>query len=243
MSERLEVRSLSHVFPHGEGRLKVLDKISFKLKQGEFLALVGPSGCGKTTLLRLIGGLLRPTKGEISFVGRLGFVFQERNLMPWRTVKQNLALPLEILRESKHEIHQRVNRILRMTGLKIFGDTFPQRLSGGMEQLVALGRSLVCESDLLLLDEPFGNLDMLTRQRMNQRLLKIVEQSKQSVVMVTHSVEEAVMMADKVLLLSPRPGRILKTFKVPFKRPRQIELLSNHKFGQLVGKIRAILLK
>ena len=224
-----------------------LEGMSLAVADGEFLVVVGPSGCGKSTLLRLLAGLLRPISGEICFSGQpltaprreIGFVFQRANLMPWRTVLQNITLPLEIGRVPKTEIAARARQLVTLVGLEGFAGAYPRQLSGGMQQRVALARALIHEPSILLLDEPFGSLDALTRERMNAELLRIWSVHQRTVVMVTHSISEAVFLADRVLVMSPRPGRVRAEFPVALPRPRPLALTSEPEFLNLARAVRA----
>jgi NitT/TauT family transport system ATP-binding protein len=227
--------------------LNALDGISFQEQEGEFLTIIGPSGCGKSTLLRLLGALVPPDSGEVRFRGEplaepsrdIGYVFQRSNLMPWRTVLANIILPLEVNRAPKEEAEAQAAALVSLVGLDGFADAYPSQLSGGMQQRVALARALIHEPDLLLLDEPFGSLDALTRERMNSELLRIWSLRHPTVVMVTHSISEAIMLSDRILVMSPRPGRIRAEFVVPFARPRHPALTSEPEFIRLSRQVRA----
>ncbi len=227
--------------------LLALDGMSVAVSDGEFLAIVGPSGCGKSTLLRLLSGLLHPIAGQVCFRGQsltaprreIGMVFQRANLMPWRTVLGNIMLPLEIDRAPQAERVERARALVELVGLTGFADAYPHQLSGGMQQRVALARALVHEPTVLLLDEPFGSLDALTRERMNAELLRIWALNRPTVVMVTHSISEATLLADRVLVMSPRPGRARAEFPVPLSRPRDMSLTAAPAFLQLTRAIRA----
>ncbi len=227
--------------------LLALDDLSLAVADGEFLAIVGPSGCGKSTLLRLLAGLLRPISGRVAFRGEelaaprrdIGYVFQRANLMPWRTVAANIALPLEVACMPAAEVAQRTNALIALVGLDGFAGAHPAQLSGGMQQRVALARALIHEPKLLLLDEPFGSLDALTRERMNAELLRIWNAHQRTVVMVTHSISEAVLLADRVLVLTPRPGRVRAEFQVPFPRPRSSAMTSDPIFVQFARSVRS----
>ncbi|HRU95529.1 MAG TPA: ABC transporter ATP-binding protein, partial [Anaerolineae bacterium] len=218
----LEIRQLYTAFVEPEGTLEALEEVSFDVFQGEFVCLIGPSGCGKSTLLRTLAGLLPPSQGEVRLRGvpvsgptrAVGLVFQQPTLLPWRTVAGNVGLPLELQGQSLEERRRRVNELLDMVGLTGFGDTYPQLLSGGMAQRAAIARALAQDPEVLLLDEPFGSLDALTRERMAAALLELWQQLQRTVVMVTHSVEEATLLADRVVVLSPRPGRIIDVITV-----------------------------
>lgn len=224
-----------------------LDGMSLVVTEGEFLAVVGPSGCGKSTLLRLLAGLLQPISGNVCFRGQpltaprreIGFVFQRANLMPWRTALQNITLPLEISHVPKAEIAERAQALVALVGLEGFAGAYPRQLSGGMQQRVALARALIHEPNILLLDEPFGSLDALTRERMNAELLRIWSVHERTVVMVTHSISEAVFLADRVLVMSPRPGRARAEFAIILPRPRPPTLTSAPEFMALTRAVRA----
>ena len=225
----LDIRNLGMTFRDRQGELEVLRDISFTLGQEEFLCVLGPSGSGKSTLLRLIAGLLKPTAGQINFrdcdcTPRVGLVFQHANLMPWRDVWQNIALPLELQQIGIDEINARVNQMIRLVGLEDFSHSWPSELSGGMAQRVAIARAYIQEPDLLLLDEPFGALDALTRERMGAELLTIWQDSRIPVIMVTHSISEALLLSDRVLVFTHRPGQITQDMPVTFPRPRSEEL-------------------
>jgi NitT/TauT family transport system ATP-binding protein len=231
MSERdafLVVDNVTKSYQRPDGRLPVLDRISFCVRHREFLCLVGASGCGKTTLLKLIAGLVEPMGGAIYLAGeevdrpsrRVGFVFQEPTLMAWRTVKGNVTLPLEVNGFGRDRANRKAESLLHLVGLKGFEDAHPTELSGGMAQRVALARALVHDPQLLLLDEPFGALDALTRERMGRELLRIWQARQKTVVMVTHSVPEAVYLADRVLVLGPRPASIVAEVPIDLSRPR-----------------------
>jgi NitT/TauT family transport system ATP-binding protein len=224
-----------------------LDGMSLAVSDGEFLAIVGPSGCGKSTLLRLLAGLLQPISGSVCFRGQpltaprreIGFVFQRANLMPWRTALQNITLPLEIGHLPPAEIAARARQLVTLVGLDGFAGAYPRQLSGGMQQRVALARALIHEPSVLLLDEPFGSLDALTRERMNAELLRIWSLHERTVVMVTHSISEAVFLADRVLVMAPRPGRVRAEFPIALPRPRPLTLTSDPGFLVLTRAVRA----
>lgn len=213
---------ICHTF---EPDTRVLDDVSLSIARGAFVALVGASGVGKSTLLRILGGLIEPQSGSVAFDnhGPVGIVFQRDNLMPWRTAYQNVALPLELQGVKSAEIDDRVLAILDLVGLAGAEHSYPAQLSGGMAQRVALARALVHEPSLLLLDEPFGSLDALTRERMGQELLRIWHAVPVTVFMVTHSIPEAVLLADEVLVLGQRPGTIVARIPIEMPRPRTLE--------------------
>ncbi len=225
---------------------RALASTSLQIDAGEFVCIVGPSGCGKTTLLRILGGLLQPTRGQVILRGEplagprseIGYVFQHANLMPWRTVLRNVALPLELQRLPGGEIDERSHAALALVGLQGFEQSYPRQLSGGMAQRAALARTLVHEPELLLLDEPFGALDAITRERMNLELLGIRQTYAYTAVMVTHSIPEAVFLADRVLVMSQRPGRIVAEIPVPLLYPRTLELMGAPDFASLTREVR-----
>jgi NitT/TauT family transport system ATP-binding protein len=242
----LTVRNLSAVFPNGNGGLKALDQLSFSVQAQQFLCVLGPSGSGKSTLLRIISGLLPPTEGEVLYEGErlsaprhgVGFVFQKANLMPWRTVLGNIMLPLELKKMPLAEAQRRAQELIDLVCLQGFEDSLPRDLSGGMAQRVAIARALVHDPDVLLLDEPFGSLDALTRERMGNELLRIWQIRRKTVVMVTHSIPEALFLADRVLVLSPRPGRLRLDLEVTLPRPRDEEMMYTSEFGRLARHLR-----
>ena len=237
----LTVRDLSVTFPDDNGGLEALDSASFTVRPQEFACLLGPSGSGKSTLLRILAGLLQPTSGEFIFQGgtpRIGMVFQQANLMPWRTVQENITLPLELGGISPSERRQRARELVELVGLQGFEDSWPRDLSGGMAQRVAIARALAHDPDLLLLDEPFGSLDALTRERMGGELLHIWQQSRKTVLMVTHSISEALFLSDRVLVLTARPGRIKLDLLVDLPRPRREEMRYTAHFGRLARQLK-----
>lgn len=251
MSLILEANNLRKTFlDPRRAALLALDGLSFSAEEGEFLAIVGPSGCGKSTLLRLLAGLEHPISGEVCFRGQpltaprreIGFVFQRATLMPWRTVLDNIALPLEINHVARAESVARANSWVSLMGLDGFAAAYPAQLSGGMLQRVALARALIHEPSMLLLDEPFGSLDALTRERMNGELLRIWDRHRITVVMVTHSITEALFLADRVLVMTPRPGRIRAEFLVPLSRPRERAITTEPEFVRMVRAVRAEIL-
>ncbi|MFW6096737.1 MAG: ABC transporter ATP-binding protein [Chloroflexota bacterium] len=237
----LEARNISHVYPDG---VRAIEGISLSLAPGSFTALVGPSGVGKSTLLRILGGLLQPARGVVTLNGSppalsrepIGIVFQHENLMPWRTAYDNVRLPLELQNVREPE---RVQSMLELVGLDGFAHSYPSQLSGGMAQRVALARALIHQPDLLLLDEPFGALDALTRERMGQELLRIWQALPVTVFMVTHSISEAVLLADEVLVMTGYPGRVTDRLTVGLPRPRDLTLEATPAFQELVLAVRA----
>jgi NitT/TauT family transport system ATP-binding protein len=242
----LQVRHLSIIFPDGNSGLKALDDISFSVNAEQFLCVLGPSGCGKTTLLRVLAGLLPPTYGELVFGNSslttprhgVGMVFQKANLMPWRTVLDNILLPLEIQHVPRPEAMEKALALVELVGLVGFEDSLPRDLSGGMAQRVAIARALIHEPDLLLLDEPFGSLDALTRERMGSELTRIWQARRKTVIMVTHSISESLFLADRVLVLSNRPGRLCLDLIVDLPRPRVEDIRYTPVFSALARQIR-----
>ena len=247
MSDKVLVAcDLSMTYPNRDGGLSALRGVDLEVSSQEFVCVVGPSGCGKTTLLRLLAGLLPPTSGQVLFEGqplkgpvrRIGFVFQEASLMPWRTVLGNIALPLELRGVEDQQIQARGRELVELVGLTGFEDSYPHNLSGGMAQRVAIARALVHAPDLLLLDEPFGALDALTRERMASELMRIWSAQTVTVVMVTHSIPEALLLADRVVVLSERPGTVRLDMPVPLPRPRTLQSQHTRRFGELALQVR-----
>jgi len=242
----LSVRDLSLVFPDGNGNggLEALDAASFDVQPREFVCVLGPSGSGKSTLLRILAGLLAPTSGAFTFAGsegrqpRIGMVFQQSNLMPWRTAIENITLPLELQGVKPEEACRRAQELIDLVGLQGFEAVLPRDLSGGMAQRVAIARALVHDPDLLLLDEPFGSLDALTRERMWSELSRIWQVRRKTVLMVTHSIGEALFLADRVLVLTQRPGRIKLDLAVDLIRPRLDEIRYTEHFGALARRLK-----
>ncbi|NEE00478.1 ABC transporter ATP-binding protein [Phytoactinopolyspora halotolerans] len=250
---RLSITDVGRDFHTRNGVIHAVSGIHLEIQRGEFVALIGRSGCGKTTVLRMIGGLLPPTGGVIevdskplwrdgrvdsSAVTKLGFVFQEANLFPWFSVIDNIALPLKLRGVGKRERRTRAKELAELVGLTGFEGSYPRELSGGMRQRAAIARALSTEPDLLLMDEPFGALDALTRERMNLELQRIVLETSSTVVFVTHDIPEAVFLADRVVQMTPRPGRINKILRVDFAKPRDVDLQTTPEFNDIVRSLR-----
>jgi len=238
----LSVRDLSMTYPDANGGLHALADVSFEICPREFVAVLGPSGSGKSTLLRILAGLLNPTRGSIHFADgdapRIGMVFQQANLMPWRTVIENIELPLELDGVNRGSARAQAHELIEVVGLQGFEDNWPRDLSGGMAQRVAIARALIHDPDILLLDEPFGSLDALTRERMWSELSRIWQMRQKTVVMVTHSIEESLFLADRVLVLTQRPGKIKLDLKADLPRPRDDEMRYTAHFGKLARKLK-----
>jgi NitT/TauT family transport system ATP-binding protein len=235
---------LGVTFRDKNGVTEALQDVSFSVAPQDFVCILGPSGSGKTTLLRILSGLLHPTTGHVHFGNDkndpvIGLVFQQANLMPWRTVTENITLPLELRGVNAQETVDKAQAMIELVGLQDFAQAWPASLSGGMEQRVAIARALIQDPDLLLLDEPFGALDALTRERMGAELLRIWQSKRKTVVMVTHSISEALLLADRVIMLTPRPGRILLDMRVDLPRPRQEDVRYSPKFIELSKALRS----
>jgi NitT/TauT family transport system ATP-binding protein len=222
------LKNVNKKFHDQDNDLEILKDIDLTIDDGEFLCIAGPSGCGKTTLLRMIAGLDFPNTGNItendvpveSPSPERGFVFQQYSLFPWRTVLDNVAFGLEVKRIDTNERYSMARKYIEMVGLSPFEDSYPHQLSGGMKQRVAIARALVNEPDSLLMDEPFAALDVLSRHKLQEELVRIWEEEHKTIVFVTHNVDEAVFLADRVVVLSPRPGKIIKTFNIELERIR-----------------------
>jgi NitT/TauT family transport system ATP-binding protein len=250
MQSALRAEGIRHLYRSGQGELLALDGVGLVVGQGQFVAIVGPSGCGKSTLLRILGGLLVPTEGQVCLDGRsllpgraipcrqVGYVFQKVNLMPWRTALRNVMLPLEVAGVPRLQAEERARELLALVGLGGFEAVYPRELSGGMAQRVAIARALAGEPEVLLLDEPFGSLDALSREQMNLELLRIWQARRVTAVLVTHDLQEAIFLADRVLVMSPRPGRIRAEVPVDLPRPRTLEVMYTEFFGALSRRVR-----
>lgn len=249
---RISVRNLavSYQTPGGD-ELPALGPLSLSVETGTFVSVVGPSGCGKSTLIRILAGLQQPTRGEARLDDMVihepphsvGLMFQDANLMPWRTVRDNIALPLELAGVDKQQRYAAVEALLPALGLSGFALSYPGELSGGMAQRTALGRVLIQKPAVLLLDEPFGALDAMTREQVSLDMLRMWAKERQTAVMVTHDINEAVLLSDRVLVMTPRPGQIAADVPVPLPRPRQFDMIYTDSFAQTTHQVRAAIAK
>lgn len=241
----IEVRQLTKVYPSKDAPIVALEDATFDVREQEFVSLVGHSGCGKTTIMKIIAGLLDKTAGEVLVNGApvtgpkasTGIVFQTPVLFQWRTVMDNVMLPVEILGLSKAEYYPKALEMLELTGLSEFKEKFPRELSGGMQQRVSISRALVHEPSLLLLDEPFGALDAMTRGEMNMELQRIWSEKKKTSLLITHSIPEAVFLADRVMVMTPRPGHITDIIEIGLPRPRTPEMRLSAEFTECVRQV------
>ena len=240
----LNVRGATKTYGTASGGIPALKDVDLTVRQGEFISVVGPSGCGKTTLLWSIAGLHRLTSGAITLGDEwitgphpsIGMMFQEANLLPWRSIRKNIELPFEI--RKRRPDADRIDRLLTRVGLGGFGDKMPRELSGGMQQRASIVRALASDPTVLLMDEPFGALDAFTRDEMNKLVEEIWLESRKTVILITHSIAEAVFLADKVYIMSARPGQISRVVDVPFPRPRSLQLMETREFFDLVNLIK-----
>ena len=247
----IDIRGLSLIFPTPDAPVVALSNIDLSVQRGEFVSFIGPSGCGKTTLMRLIADLERPTEGSITVNGvtpgaaRLGraygYVFQAPALYPWRSVIRNVTLPLEIMGIAREERVTRAAKYLEMVGLDGFERKFPWQLSGGMQQRVSIARALSFEPQLLLMDEPFGALDEITRDHLNEQLIGVWDRTKKTVVFVTHSISEAVFLSSKIVVMSPRPGRIVEVIDSPLPAKRTLDIRETPEFLAVAHRVREAL--
>ncbi len=239
----LSVSDLNVTFTGKKGDLRVLRNVNFNILEHQFMCLIGPSGSGKSTLLRVLAGLLPPTRGSVTFPKSshptIGYVFQDANLLPWRSVLKNITLPLEIKGVESSLAETQALALIRLTNLEGFEHSMPHDLSGGMAQRVAIARALIQQPDILLMDEPFGSLDALTREKMSAELLNIWQAQRNTVLMVTHSISEAILLSDRVLVISPRPGRITLDLQIDLPRPRNEDMRFTAPFGEMSNVLRA----
>jgi NitT/TauT family transport system ATP-binding protein len=244
----IELTEVSKVFEARQNKVQALDRVSLSIRPNEFICLLGPSGCGKSTILNMIAALSRPSSGSVTIDGRsvdearkenkIGLVFQEAVLLPWRTVEENIALPLEVMKVPRNERVSRIKAALDLVRLNGFERSFPHELSGGMRQRLGIARALSFNPRVLLMDEPFGALDAITRDKMSIELLRIWELQQKTVVFVTHSIAEAAFLSDRVVVMSPRPGRIAAMVDNPLPRPRTFEVRDTPEFVALQRRLR-----
>ncbi|HYA29304.1 MAG TPA: ABC transporter ATP-binding protein [Acidobacteriota bacterium] len=249
MPPLIAVEEVSRVFTSGARTVTALDKVSFEIQAGNFVSIVGPSGCGKSTLLKIISGLLPVSFGRASVNGQrvsaplenVGMVFQAPVLLKWRSVLGNILLPVEFARLNVASHVEKARALIKLVGLTGFEEMYPHELSGGMQQRASLCRALVTDPQLLLMDEPFGALDAMTRDELDLELLRIWEERKKTVLFVTHSIQEAVFLSDLVFVMSARPGRLIEKIAIDLPRPRTMEMMSTARFGEYTLKIRSLL--
>ena len=246
----IKIENLSVKFPDKDGGepIVALSNVNLEIKQGEFISLLGPSGCGKTTLLRTIADLQEKTSGTISVRGlspreirlqkKYGIVFQSPVLYEWRTVRRNVCMPMELLGMPKKDRTKRVTKMLELVGLMEFGQKYPHELSGGMQQRVNIARALAIRPEILLMDEPFSALDEFTKEKLHEDLLRIWQKTNKTILFVTHNIQEAVYLSDRVVVLSPHPGRVSAIVDIDLPRPRPIEMKETQEFNALVSKVR-----
>jgi NitT/TauT family transport system ATP-binding protein len=241
----IEVIDLRKAYATADREILTLDKLSFQIKPGEFVSVLGPSGCGKTTVLKIIAGLVAPTSGVVKVDGaavtgpqrKIGLVFQVPALMKWRTALENVLLPGEILGLDRATAQKRAHELLELVGLADFSSRYPRELSGGMQQRVGIARALAHDPAILLLDEPFSALDMMTRNQLNIELLRVWSERKKTSLLITHSIPEAVFLSDRVVVLGPRPARILDVVRVELPRPRNAGVRVSPAFMEIVDRI------
>tara|TARA_B100000925_G_scaffold138220_1_gene103512 strand:+ start:1436 stop:2209 length:774 start_codon:yes stop_codon:yes gene_type:complete len=244
----ISVKDVDLIFETNDGPVQALRNVSLEVEKGDFVSFIGPSGCGKTTLLRAIAALEIPTKGNLTVNGKspdsaridreYGYVFQAAGLYPWRTVEGNIKLPLEIMGYSKTEIKERIQKVIELVELKGFEKKFPWQLSGGMQQRASIARALAFDANILLMDEPFGALDEIVRDRLNSELLDLWRQTKKTICFVTHSIPEAVFLSTKIVVMSPRPGRITDTIQSTLPLKRNLNIRDSQEFIKIAQRVR-----
>ena len=244
----ISVKDVDLIFETNDGPVQALRNVSLEVEKGDFVSFIGPSGCGKTTLLRAIAALEIPTKGNLTVNGKspdsaridreYGYVFQAAGLYPWRTVEGNIKVPLEIMGYSKTEIKERIQKVIELVELKDFEKKFPWQLSGGMQQRASIARALAFDANILLMDEPFGALDEIVRDRLNSELLDLWRQTKKTICFVTHSIPEAVFLSTKIVVMSPRPGRITDTIQSTLPSKRDLNIRDSQEFIKIAQRVR-----
>lgn len=246
----ISLRNISKTYTASRGTaVRAVVDFSLDVSPGEFITLVGPSGCGKSTILKMLAGLVPPTSGSIELRGHpltgstpeIGVVYQQPLLLPWRTVLDNVMVPVEVLKLPKSEYREKARELLELLGLADFEKSYPHQLSGGMQQRVGIARALVYDPAILLMDEPFGALDAITRDQMSVELMRISSKFRKTVIFVTHSITEAVLLADRVVVMTPRPGQIADVLDVALPRPRDLAVVNTSGFGVLAEKVRDLL--
>jgi NitT/TauT family transport system ATP-binding protein len=241
----LTIEKLSKTYATGDGTVEAMQDISLEVGEGEFVSIVGPSGCGKSTLMEIVGGLIEPTGGDVTVAGNpvrgtdpsIGIVFQQESAFPWRTVAENARFGLEMTGVAKDEAGTRAQEMLELVGLGGFEDRYPSELSGGMRQRVAIARTLVMNPQIILMDEPFGALDEQTRLILGEELLRIQAATKATILFITHSFDEALLLSDRIVVMTARPGRVKKIVENPLPRPRDSTIVSDPEFGRLSGEL------
>ena len=244
----ISVKDVDLIFESNDGPVHALKDVSLEVEEGDFVSFIGPSGCGKTTLLRAIAALEIPTKGHLTVNGKspddaridreYGYVFQAAGLYPWRTVEGNIKLPLEIMGYSQTEKKERIQKVIELVELKGFEKKFPWQLSGGMQQRASIARALAFDANILLMDEPFGALDEIVRDRLNSELLDLWMQTKKTICFVTHSIPEAVFLSTKIVVMSPRPGRITDVIKSTLPNKRELNIRDSQEFIKIAQRVR-----
>ena len=244
----ISVKDVDLIFETNDGPVHALKDVSLEVEEGDFVSFIGPSGCGKTTLLRAIAALEIPTKGHLTVNGKspndaridreYGYVFQAAGLYPWRTVEGNIKLPLEIMGYSQTEKKERIQKVIELVELKGFEKKFPWQLSGGMQQRASIARALAFDANILLMDEPFGALDEIVRDRLNSELLDLWTQTKKTICFVTHSIPEAVFLSTKIVVMSPRPGRITDVIKSTLPNKRELNIRDSQEFIKIAQRVR-----
>lgn len=251
---KIELNNITKTYSTKSGPLLAVKDISFKVEEGNFVALVGPSGCGKSTLVRLLAGIITPSSGTISYEDdtyekevppaarrNLGFVFQEHNLLPWYTVRENLTLPLDVFGLPEEDWSERINYLLELADLETQEDSYPAELSASMRQRLGVMRSLVHDPEILLMDEPFGTVDTTTREDLNIELLSIWRETNKTVIYITHNIEEAVLLASRVLVMGTNPGRITADMSIDLERPRDVDVITTGSFIDYVNQITGVI--
>ena len=244
----VSAKNLDLTFQTNDGPVHALSDVNLDVEQGDFVSFIGPSGCGKTTFLRVIADLEKPTGGTISVNGQTpeearksrayGYVFQAASLLPWRTIERNIALPLEIMGVGKSEQKERIDRVLSLVDLAGFGKKYPWQLSGGMQQRASIARALAFDADLLLMDEPFGALDEIVRDHLNEQLLKLWDRTNKTICFVTHSIPEAVYLSTRIVVMSPRPGRVTDVIESTLPKERPLEIRESEEFLKIAHRVR-----